>query len=123
MINDAIALYEPINLLKQVDEDIWIVDGSIVQMAMYGAKVPFPTRMTIVRLSNGELWCHSPTELTPELKAQIDSLGSLRYLISPNKIHYAHIGAWASAYPEAVAWASPGPCASRTLRQLPVIFE
>jgi hypothetical protein len=47
MSNDAIALYEPINLLKQVDEDIWIVDGSIVQMAMYGAKVPFPTRMTM----------------------------------------------------------------------------
>jgi hypothetical protein len=98
MSNDAIALYEPINLLKQVDEDIWIVDGSIVQMAMYGAKVPFPTRMTIVRLSTGDLWCHSPTELTPELKAQIDSLGSLRHLISPNKIHYAHIGAWTSAY-------------------------
>ena len=51
MSNDAIALYEPINLLKQVDDDIWIVDGSIVQMAMYGALVPFPTRMTIVRLS------------------------------------------------------------------------
>jgi hypothetical protein len=42
MSNDAIALYEPINLLKQVDEDIWIVDGSIVQMAMYGAKGALP---------------------------------------------------------------------------------
>jgi len=66
MSNGAIKLYEPINLLKPVGEDIWIVDGSIVQMAMYGIRVPFPTRMTIVRLSNGELWCHSPTELTLE---------------------------------------------------------
>ena len=123
MINDAIALYEPINLLKQVDEDIWIVDGSIVQMAMYGAKVPFPTRMTIVRLSNGDLWCHSPTELTPELKAQIDSLGSLRYLISPNKIHYAHIGAWASAYPEALAWASPGVRDRAAQQKIAVDFD
>ncbi|HEY9872635.1 MAG TPA: DUF4336 domain-containing protein [Candidatus Obscuribacterales bacterium] len=123
MSNEAIALYEPINLLKQVDEDIWIVDGSIVQMAMYGAKVPFPTRMTIVRLSNGDLWCHSPTELTPELKAQIDSLGSLRYLISPNKIHYAHIGAWTSAYPEAVAWASPGVRDRATQQKIAVDFD
>ena len=74
---------------------------------MYGTKVPFPTRMTIVRLSSSELWCHSPTELTPELKAQIDSLGSVHHLISPNKFHYTHIGTWASAYPEAT-WASPG---------------
>jgi hypothetical protein len=46
-----ISLYEPIDLLKQVGEDIWIVDGSIVQMAMYGRKIPFPTRMTIVRMT------------------------------------------------------------------------
>lgn len=108
MSQAAIALYEPINTLKQVDEDIWIVDGPIVSMAMYGTKIPFPTRMTIVRLSTGELWCHSPIELTLNLKAQVDSLGPLRHLISPNKIHYAHIGTWARAYPEAMAWASPG---------------
>ncbi|MEG4087924.1 DUF4336 domain-containing protein [Microcoleus sp. Pol12B4] len=123
MSNDAIALYEPINLLKQVDEDIWIVDGSIVQMAMYGALVPFPTRMTIVRLSTGDLWCHSPTELTPELKAQIDSLGSLRHLISPNKIHYAHIGAWTNAYSEAIAWASPGVRDRAAQQKIAVDFD
>ncbi len=30
-----------------------------VRMAMYGISVPFPTRMTIIRLKNNELWCHS----------------------------------------------------------------
>lgn len=123
MSNNAIALYEPINRLKEVGEDIWIVDGSIVEMAMYGTKIPFPTRMTIVRLSNGELWCHSPTELTLDLKAQIDSLGSLRHLISPNKIHYAHIAAWASAYPEAVTWASPGVRDRAAQQKIEVSFD
>lgn len=107
MSADEIELYEPINTLKSVDENIWIVDGPIVRMAMYGTRIPFPTRMTIVRLSNGQLWCHSPTELTQELKTQIDKLGSVRHLVSPNKIHYAHIGTWHKAYPEAIAWASP----------------
>lgn len=123
MSNAAIALYEPINTLKPVDEDIWIVDGPIVSMAMYGTEIPFPTRMTIVRLSSGELWCHSPTELTPELKAQINSLGPLRYLISPNKIHYAHIGTWARAYPEAMAWASPGVRDLSAQQKIAVSFD
>ena len=101
-------LYEPINHLKPFGPDIWIVDGPIVRMAVYGAKIPFPTRMTLVHLPDGELWCHSPIELTPELQEQVNQLGTVRHLISPNKIHYAHIQAWKEAYPEAIAWASPG---------------
>ena len=123
MISDAIKLYEPVNTLKQVGEDIWLVDGPIVQMSMYGIKIPFPTRMTIVRLSNGNLWCHSPTELTQELKAQIDSLGPVRHLISPNKVHYAHIGTWAKAYPEAIAWASPGVRDRAAQQKIAVRFD
>lgn len=123
MSHSAIELYEPINTLKPVDEDIWIVDGPIVRMAMYGTSIPFPTRMTIVRLSNGELWCHSPIELNQELKAQIDTLGSVRHLISPNKIHYAHIGTWAKAYPEATAWASPGVRDRAAQQKIKVTFH
>jgi hypothetical protein len=108
MAKNLLTLYEPTNTLKPVDEGIWIVDGPIVQMAMYGTRIPFTTRMTIVRLGSGGLWCHSPTELTPALKAEIDSLGPVEHLISPNKIHYAHIQSWVEAYPHAIAWASPG---------------
>ncbi|PSB15326.1 DUF4336 domain-containing protein [filamentous cyanobacterium CCP1] len=123
MFSNAIELYEPIHVLKPVDENIWIVDGPIVQMAMYGMNIPFPTRMTIVRLASGELWCHSPIELTPELKAQIDSLGPVRHLISPNKIHYAHIHTWAKAYPEATAWASPGVRDRAAQQKIAVTFH
>lgn len=123
MSDDEIELYAPIDLLKQVGEDIWIVDGSIVKMAMYGTKIPFPTRMTIVRLSTGELWCHSPTALTLELKNQIDCLGSVRHLISPNKLHYAHIGVWTRAYPEAIAWASPGVRERAAQQKIEVSFD
>lgn len=118
-----VELYEPINTLKPVDENIWIVDGPIVKMAMYGTFMPFSTRMTIVRLNNSELWCHSPIELTEELKAKIDKLGSVRHLISPNKIHYAHIGAWTKAYPEAIAWASPGVRTRAAQQNIEVTFH
>ncbi|MDY7007589.1 MAG: DUF4336 domain-containing protein [Cyanobacteriota bacterium] len=123
MSQNIMDLYEPINIPKKVDKNIWIVDGGIVKMAMYGTQIPFPTRMTIVRLKNGELWCHSPIELNPQLKAEIDRLGLVRHLISPNKIHYAHIHNWAKAYPEATAWASPGVLERAAQQKIEVNFH
>lgn len=108
-MNDApIELYEPINTLKPVDDDIWIVDGPLVYMQMYGVRLPFSTRMTVIRLGNGDLFLHSPTELVDSLKAEIDAIGRVRHLISPNKIHYTFIAQWGDAYPDAIKWASPG---------------
>src|SRR5215472_1165249 len=34
-------------------------------------------------------------------------LGTVRHLMSPNQFHYEHIGEWARAFPETIAWASP----------------
>jgi hypothetical protein len=34
-------------------------------------------------------------------------LGAVRHLVSPNQFHYAHIGEWATAFPNTVLWASP----------------
>jgi hypothetical protein len=123
MNHPLVKLYEPINTLKLVHEDIWIVDGPIVGMAMYGLSIPFPTRMTVVRLQSGELWCHSPTQLTPELRLELDTLGPVRHLVSPNKIHYAFIAAWTRAYPNALAWASPGVRERATQQKIDVIFD
>lgn len=43
--------YSPINELKQIDKNIWIVDGPEIKMNFILFKMPFTTRMTIVRLS------------------------------------------------------------------------
>jgi hypothetical protein len=45
-------LYEPLNVLKLVAEDLWIVDGPIVRMSYFLGSMPFPTRMVVVRLTN-----------------------------------------------------------------------
>lgn len=55
-----LKLCSPINELKQIDEDIWIVDGNEIYMSFKLFKVPFTTRMTIVKLDNNKLWIHSP---------------------------------------------------------------
>ncbi len=101
-------VYEPLNTLKPVAEDVWIVDGPVVHMAICGISIPFPTRMSVIRLSNGELFLHSPTALVDSLQSELARLGPVRHLVSPNKVHYASIAAWKAAYPDAHAWASPG---------------
>lgn len=107
MAQTPVPLYRPLNTLKPIAENIWIADGGIIHMDMAIAKVPFSTRMTIVRLSDGGLWCHSPIAPDEQLFRQIDELGEVRHLVSPNYIHYAYIADWQARYPNATAWASP----------------
>ncbi len=104
----SIPIYEPLNTLKKVAENIWIADGEIIKMNVFSVGIPFSTRMTVVKLKDGTLWCHSPIKSTPALLEEIDQLGEVRHLVSPNKIHYAYIGEWQKHYPNAIAWASPG---------------
>lgn len=123
MSDSVLSLYQPINTLKPVDDDIWIIDGPIVTMDMGIVQTPFPTRMTIVRFEDGQLWCHSPIALTPALKAKVDSLGKVAHLISPNKIHYAYIQDWVEAYSDAIAWASPGVRTRAAQQSISVVFH
>lgn len=94
--------YEPLFTPKVVSDDIWIVDGPIISFY----KMPFPTRMTMIRLEDGTLFIHSPVELNDELQGQVDALGEVRHLVAPNWIHYAYLPQWQEAYPEATTWAA-----------------
>lgn len=104
----AVEPYRPLNVLKPVDADLWIVDGPVVAMRYLVGHIPFSTRTTIVRLPDGRLWVHSPTELTPELKSEMDAIGAVAFLIAPNRLHWVGLAAWQNAYPEAVTHAAPG---------------
>ena len=107
-----VKTYEPLNILKPVAKNIWIVDGPIIYMQQFGLNIPFSTRMTIIRLPDPDggdkLFIHSPVKPDQTLLQSLDKLGSVAHLISPNKLHYAFIGQWAKRYPNAVSWASPG---------------
>lgn len=107
----AYALYEPVNTLKAVADDVWIVDGPEIRMTypwLPFFSVPFPTRMTIVRLADGALWVHSPTPLPDALARAVDELGRVAFLVAPNRLHYSWITDWKAHYPGAPAYAAPG---------------
>ena len=103
-----VETYEPTGVLKPVADGVWIVDGPVIGFGYLGLKFPFPTRMTIVRLADGGLWVHSPTEMSPSLKSEVDGLGPAQYLIAPNRIHYWWVEEWVAAYPDALSFAAPG---------------
>ena len=103
-ITDRATGYEPLDTLKPVARDIWLIDGPAQRLR----GMPYSTRCTVVRLASGALWVHSPTRLTPALQAELNALGPVQHLIAPNWLHFCHIAEWQSAYPHAHAHAAPG---------------
>ena len=119
----GLALYDPLGVPKPIAPGVWIVDDGVVWMAFPCIHVPFPTRMTVVRLASGDLLVISPTAATDEVVAAVASLGRVAHLVSPNAIHYVHIAAWKSRFPDAVAWASPGVRERAAQQRIPVGFD
>lgn len=105
--SDSAFTYPPINTLKPVAADIWIVDGPAVRFGVGWFKFPFPARMTIVRLAGGNLFIHSPTPLTAELRGEVVKLGMPRWIIGPNRLHHTWIAEWKAAFPAAEVHVSP----------------
>lgn len=86
--------------MKKLADEIWIFDGEPVQFL----GLPFSTRMTVVRLSSGDLWVHSPIKLSESITEQVNSLGRVKYLIAPNHLHHLFLAEWMAAYPDAEAY-------------------
>ncbi|HET6545697.1 MAG TPA: DUF4336 domain-containing protein [Rhodanobacteraceae bacterium] len=99
--------YPPINTPKSVAENLWIVDGPVIRFGLPWPRMPFPTRMTLLRLADDALFVHSPTPLVPDLRAEIESLGRPRWIIGPNRIHYWWIPEWHAVFPDADVYLAP----------------
>ncbi|MCA8909031.1 MAG: DUF4336 domain-containing protein [Rhodospirillaceae bacterium] len=84
----------------EIDRNIWLVDGPNV--SFYG--FAYPTRMVVVRLATGAVWVWSPIALTEALRAEIDLLGPVAHLVSPNKLHHLYLADWQAAFPTAKLW-------------------
>jgi hypothetical protein len=82
--------------LESIAPNVWTAPMANSFMGLH-----LGTRMTIVRLSDGSLFVHSPIKIDDELKKQIDALGPVGHIVAPNLYHHLFVGDFASAYPEA----------------------
>ncbi len=95
--------------LQNIGPNIWIAEGpSITFLAMR-----ITTRSTIVKLTDGSIWFHSPIAFDEDLAREISSLGQIRYLVAPNIYHHLYLGEWQARYPDAQLIAAPGLSAKR----------
>jgi Domain of unknown function (DUF4336) len=108
MPDDAFVPYAPLNELKPIAPDIWLVDGPEIRFAYLGVTLPFPTRMTIVRLPDGALWIHSPIAPSDAPFSSVGALGTVRYLVAPNTLHYWWLPDWQARFPDAEVFLAPG---------------
>jgi hypothetical protein len=95
--------YPPLDVLKPVAENLWIVDSG-PQEAM---GLSLPVRMTVIRLGNGDVWLHSPTRYNAELRREIETLGPIRHLVAPSIAHWTHLKGWQGGCPAAKTSAAP----------------
>ncbi len=91
-------------MLEPFGPSLYIADGPVVSFHGF----PYPTRMAVARLSDGSAWVWSPIALTTELADKVQAIGPVRYIVSPNKLHYLFLQAWAGHWPDARLYAPPG---------------
>jgi hypothetical protein len=94
--------YPPLDTLKPVAENLWIVDSGPQHMG-----ISLPVRMTVIRLAGGEMLLHSPTRYADTLRQEIEALGPIRHLVAPNIAHWTHLKRWQARCPEAETSAAP----------------
>lgn len=90
-------------MLKVIAPNIWHMQHGFV---VNGLAVS--SRMTVVRLQHGGLWLHSPVPLSDEVRAELAALGSVEFIVAPNKVHHLFVAACLDAFPQAKLYGAPG---------------
>ena len=91
-------------MLKLFGPNLYVAEGPIVSFFGF----PYPTRMAVAQLSDGSVWVWSPVALTEELASAVEELGTVRYIVSPNKIHHLFLSEWIDRWPDAGLFVPPG---------------
>ncbi|MGB5813482.1 MAG: DUF4336 domain-containing protein [Polyangiales bacterium] len=96
-------------MLQPFGPSLYLVDGPTI--SFYG--IPLETLMAVARLVDGSVWVWSPVALTDELAREIEDIGPVRHLVSPNKIHHLFLGEWTERWPDARVSLPPGLAAKK----------
>ena len=64
--------------------------------------------MTVVRISDGSLLVHSPTQCDRRMRAALAELGPVAHIVAPNGMHDLFLEDYAAAFPQARIWIPPG---------------
>jgi len=89
--------------LVQHDADLWSTE---LEIGWQGGLIPLLVRMTVLRLEGGRLVLHSPIPLSAGLRAELEALGEVEFIVVP-QAHGKFAAPAAEASPEARLLAAP----------------
>src|SRR4051812_986664 len=84
-------------MLAELAADLWAVD----HVLRLPGGVRMPLRMTVVRLSDGALWVHSPVPLDEGTAAALTALGPVRVVVAPSTQHHLFVAPLLARFPRA----------------------
>lgn len=91
-------------MLKQLFENVWVFERDLGLLP----GIRLPVRMTIVRLSDGTLFVHSPLRVDDALAKEIDALGAVGILAAPSRFHWMFLKKAAERWPRARVFGALG---------------
>lgn len=89
---------------RPLADELWTFDGEPIRFLGF----PYALRMTVIRLGDGSLLLHSPIQHSAALQRELNELGEIRFIVTPNKLHHLFVGHWLEHCPKARAYAPPG---------------
>lgn len=90
--------------LSEIASELWVVEQPLRYLGFEVGR-----RMAVIRLAGGGLLIHSPASLSTELRAALDRLGDVRFVIAPSALHgHLYMEQYRNAYPQVKLFAAPG---------------
>jgi hypothetical protein len=89
--------------MHEFADEVFVEESSV---RFYGFRIQ--TRMAAIRLSGSRLFLYSPVALTRKLRDELEQLGRVAFIVSPNKIHNLSLAEYRLAYPDAKLFVPPG---------------
>jgi Domain of unknown function (DUF4336) len=89
--------------LEKLAADLWVARRPLrLFVGDIGA------RMTVIRLTDGSLFLHSPVHLDQATREALDALGAVGAIVAPCKVHHFFVRDYLDGYPAARAYGPPG---------------
>ncbi len=90
--------------LYEIAPELWIAEQPLRYLGFEVGR-----RMAVIRLAGGGLLIHSPASLSTELRAALDQLGEVRFVVPTSELHgHLYMEQYRDAYPQVKLFAAPG---------------
>jgi hypothetical protein len=90
--------------LSKIAPDLWIIEQPLRYLGFEVGR-----RTTVIRLADGGLLIHSPAKLSAEVRAALEDLGDVRFVVPASELHgHLYMEQYRQAYPHVKLFAAPG---------------